>query len=191
MASFSGTNVKEDFIETPSQMFEEWMWDPEVIKSISKHYKTGEHLPDDIIAMMVRLKNFDSGMFVSRQLALTNMSLDYFMGADKDLQKIMFDYYAKLQPYVELLPDNHSYASFGHLASSNYGSKYYNYLWAKFYALDLFEAIKEQGLLNPAIGTKLVQAILGRGGSQPPQNLLHNFLGREPRSDAFFKNFGM
>lgn len=191
LASFSGTNVKDDFVETPSQMFEEWMWTPEIIQSISKHYKTGEHLPQNVIDVMVKLKNFDSGNFVCRQLALTNMSLDYFTGINKNLQSIMFDYYTKLQPRVQLIPENHSYASFGHLASGNYGSKYYNYLWSKFYALDLFESIKEQGLLNPAVGTKLVQSLLGRGGSCPPQNCLHDFLGREPRSDAFFRNLGM
>jgi len=191
LASFSGTSVKDDFVETPSQMFEEWMWNPDIIKSISKHYKTGEHLPDHVIAMMVQLKNFDSGMFVTRQLALTHLSLDYFTGAPQDLQKIMFDYFKALSPYVQLIPENHFYASFGHLGQGNYGSKYYNYLWSKFYALDLFETIKENGLLNPAIGTKLVEKVLGRGGSCPPQDCLRDFLGRETRSDAFFKNLGM
>ena len=86
-------------------------------------------------------------------------------------------------------PDNHGYASFGHLM--NYGSKYYGYLWSKVFAVDLFYYIKPYGLLNPTIGDRYASEVLSKGGSKEPMDLLRAFLGREPNSDAFFKDLGL
>jgi thimet oligopeptidase len=79
--------------------------------------------------------------------------------------------------------------AFGHL--TGYGAKYYSYMWSKIFSLDIFYKIKEQGLLNEEMGRKLVATVLGRGGSADPNILLKDFLGREPNSDAFFKDLGI
>ena len=84
---------------------------------------------------------------------------------------------------------NYFQAAFGHL--DGYGARYYAYLWSKVYALDLFDHIKKYGLLNPEIGVHYAQKVLGKGGSQPPMELLKDFLGREPNQDAFLKDLGL
>jgi thimet oligopeptidase len=190
MAGFSGTSVKRDFVEMPSQMLEEWMWDKEMIKRLSGHYQTGEKLPDNLIDTMIMLKNFDSGDLIVRQIILAKTSLDCFKaGEHKDVTALMHALQEKLRPYMATMPEDHFECSFGHLMEG-YGSKYYGYLWSRVYALDLFDTIKREGLLNPVIGRKYRDIVLAQGGSRPPQELLRTFLGREPRSDAFFKDLG-
>jgi Zn-dependent oligopeptidase len=190
IASLSGTSTKTDFVELPSQMLEEWLNDKDVLKKVSGHYITGEQLPDELIDTIIKLKNFTSGLFVTRQTWLASISLAYF-GArtDKDPYTIMKELYAKYIPYGEFIEDNHFYASFGHL--TGYAAKYYGYLWSLVFALDLFKTIKQHGLLNPEIGKKYVQEVIGKGGAQDPNELLYNFLGREPNSNAFFEEMGL
>jgi thimet oligopeptidase len=190
LGSFAGTHVKTDFVEMPSQMLEEWLWDPAILKKVSSHYQTGHPLPDEMIANVLKLKNYDSGSFVVRQAMLAQYSLDiYKAGASKDPQALWFDLAARLMPRIYWGPEYQFYASFGHL--TGYGSKYYGYLWSKVFALDLFNEIKKVGLLNPVAGTKYVTEVIGKGGSVNPNMLLKNFLGREPQQDAFFKDMGL
>lgn len=190
MKSFSGTNVKTDFVEMPSQMLEEWCWDKDTLKKISKHYKTNNPLSDDLIEKMINLKNFDRGNNLRRQIMFSKLSLDYFKdGEKKDTEKIMRELSKKYKSHIELRDNDHFQASFGHL--TDYGAKYYSYLWSKVYALDLFAHIKKHGLLNKEIGKEYSEKILMKGGSYEPQKLLKDFLGREPNSEAFFKDMGI
>ena len=190
LASFSGTNVKTDFVETPSQALELWMDDAEILKLVSSHVTTKDPLPDDLICCIKALKNFDSGDHTLRQLMYGTASLSYFgPGADKDPYALWKQYSQEFRKHVQFDPDNHGYASFGHL--TNYGSKYYGYLWSKVFAVDLFYYIKPYGLLNPTIGDRYAREVLSRGGSKEPMDLLRAFLGREPNSDAFFKDLGL
>jgi thimet oligopeptidase len=190
IASLSGTSVKRDFVEMPSQMLEEWLSDADMLKKISSHYKTGQPLPDDLIKRILTLKNFSSGGFVSRQLMLSLLSLDIFSdGADKDVHTLYKSLYERCKKYVAYNPDDHMYVSFGHL--TGYGAKYYGYMWSKVFALDLFDEIKKHGLLNPEIGKKYEREILSKGGSEDPNILLKRFLGREPNQEAFLKDLGL
>lgn len=190
VASFSGTKVKRDFVEMPSQMLEEWLWEPEILKMVSKHYQTGQQLPDDLIAQILKTRTFDSGFNITRQLFIANLSLDYFNNGPKiDPAAILMQVRNRVTPYVISDPRDHFYASFGHL--TGYGARYYGYMWSKVFAHDLFNEIKKIGLLDPVIGRKYVDAVIGRGGSQDPNDLLRNFLGREPNQDAFLKDMGL
>ncbi len=190
LATQAGTSVKTDFVELPSQILEEWLWDKDILKKVSKHYKTGEPLPDELIDNILKLKTYDSGYFVQRQGCLSLISLDYYKpGADKDPYAIMKHIFKEYKPRFMFDDTNHFYASFGHL--TGYGAKYYGYLWSKVFALDVFNQIKEQGLLNPEVGQKYINTIIGRGGSADPNELLKDFLGREPRIDAFLKSMGL
>jgi thimet oligopeptidase len=189
LALQSGTHVKNDFVEVPSQMFEEWVWDPEILKQLSGHYKTGEALTDDLIQKIVALKKFDSGYFILRQSQLSLLDQTLFaQGADKDPYALL---QAQLQarPRVAFSAGDHMYASFIHLMG--YGAKYYSYMWSKVYALDLFAAVKREGLTNPAVGQRLIAQVLGKGGSAEPADLLRDFLGREPNMQAFLENLGL
>jgi thimet oligopeptidase len=190
VSSLSGTNVKMDFVEMPSQMLEEWLWIPEILKMLSNHYQTDESLPDNLIETIIALKNFDSGYWVLRQALFSLMSLDYYAsGGKKDVLSIMNQLKEQISPHLNTDLDNHMPASFGHL--TGYGAKYYGYLWSKVFALDLFDRIKQFGLLNPEIGRQYVDKVIGQGGSKNPDELLKDFLGREPNADAFFKDLGL
>ena len=189
-ASLSGTNVKRDFVEMPSQMLEEWLYDKEILKMVSGHYKTGEPLPDDVIDTLISLKNFFAGYFLLRQLGLSLISLNTFQeGSVKDLDAILKISMTSMTPGIAWDNDNHMYASFGHL--TNYGAKYYGYMWSRVFALDLFDTIKKHGLLNSEIGQKYIQCVIGCGGSKHPDELLKDFLGRAPNMDAFIQSLGL
>lgn len=190
LATQAGPQVKGDFVEMPSQMLEEWMWDKAILKMVSNHYKTHESLPADLIEKIEKLKQFDSGNQTQRQICFAFTSLNYYKsGAEKNLFKIWKELHQNLRPDVVFYDDDHGYCSFIHLIG--YGAKYYGYLWSKVFALDLFEHIKPMGLLNNSIGQKYTNEVIGKGGSQDPEELLRNFLGREPNSDAFFKDLGV
>lgn len=189
LVSNSGTNVKRDFVELPSQMLEEWMWQPSFLKQVSKHYKTGEPLSDDLIAKILQLKNYSSGEQTLKQLFYASISLELFKaGAKKDIHAIAKRLSDKFITNVAYNDNNHFYAAFGHL--TGYGAKYYGYLWSKVYALDLFDTIKQHNF-SPEIGQKYIDTVVGKGGSNDPMELLYNFLGRKPQSDAFFKDLGL
>ena len=94
-----------------------------------------------------------------------------------------------MMPHMAFINDNHFYSSFGHL--TGYGAKYYGYLWSKVFALDLFATIKKHGLLSPEIGQKYIKEVLSKGGAQDPNELLYNFLGREPNAQAFLQEMGL
>ena len=188
--SLAGTNVIWDFVEVPSQMFEEWMWDKDMLKLVSSHYKTGESLPDELIEKMLELKRFDSGYFVQRQCYLALLALEYFDGSSqKDLDAISKRLHESITKHVCYDPEAHFYAAFGHL--NGYGARYYSYMWSKVFALDVFDAIRKNGLLDRNVGQKLVDKILGKGGSVEPDILLKDFLGREPTQEAFLKDIGV
>jgi thimet oligopeptidase len=190
IASLSGTSVKRDFVEMPSQMLEEWLTDADMLKLVSSHYQTNEPLSDDLIKRILDLKNFSSGAFVSGQLMYALLSLELFGdGQSKDVHALYKKLYEACKKYVAYTPDDHMYVAFGHL--TGYGAKYYGYMWSKVFALDLFYEIKKHGLLNPAIGAKYIADVIGKGGSEDPNILLKNFLGREPNQEAFLKDLGL
>lgn len=190
LGGFSGTSVKTDFVEMPSQMLEEWLGDREILKKVSSHYKTGERLSDALIEKIIALKRYDSGLFVQTQGCYSLLSLNlYKEGAQKDPYAILHELLAQVHPRVLYGPEYRMYASFGHL--TGYGAKYYGYLWSKVFALDLFHEINKKGLLNHEVGACYVQDILMPGGSKDPNELLKNFLGREPSQDAFIKDLGL
>ncbi len=190
LVAFSGTSVKRDFVEVPSQLFEEWAFDKEILKNLSCHYATGKQMSDELVERVIALKKFDSGWFVTRQCMLSLLSLAVFKpGAKKDIDALRAQLAQEIMPMVLHDPDVHMQASFGHLIG--YGARYYSYMWSKVYALDLFDTVKALGLVNPEAGKRLVGTVLAKGGSADPEKLLKDCLGREPRMDAFFAYLGI
>lgn len=180
MAQYAGTHTKIDFVEMPSQMLEEWMWDKQTIKRISKHYKTGLPLPDTIIDAMIGLKNSDYFDFMRRQLIFAETSLQLFKGSsNQSAQSIILSMHQKYCPYKQSSPEEHFECSFLHLGV--YGSRYYGYAWAKAHALDLFKYIQEQGL-SAHVGKRYRETVLSKGGSKHPEELLHAFLNKKTAS---------
>lgn len=188
--STAGTSVKTDFVEMPSQMLEEWLWDPAILKQISSHYKTKEPLSDEMIQKIRKLKHLDSGTVTMRQLSLASAGLEFSLpDAEKHIKDIWKKNHEKYRSYLQYEDYNKSYLSFGHLA--DYADRYYSYLWCLVYACDLFSYIKQHGLLNPAVGEKYISEVIGKGGSEDPMKLITHFLGRKPTSDAYFKDLGL
>lgn len=188
LGSMSGTSVKLDFAELPSQMFEMWLFDKDILAKVSCHYKTGQSMPSEMIDTIIALKNVSAGRFITRQSFYSLLSLGYHSGPCTNAAAFMRATYDTVPSVVEYYNDNHSYASFGHL--TEYGSQYYCYLWSKVLAIDVFYQVKQEGLLNREAGHRLVKDILSYGGSKDPEILIKNYLGREPNSDAFLKDIG-
>jgi thimet oligopeptidase len=185
-AATAGTATMRDFVELPSQMLEVWLSEPSVLKRLSSHYLTGEQLPDDVIDRINRAKMCNIGSFTQQQILFALFSLAcYKVGADKDPKKIFDQLHAEVMHRMLPDPKLHMHRSFSHL--TNYGAQYYGYLWSQVFARDLFSVIKERGLTNPEVGDAYIDAILSKGGSEHPSQLLRTFLGREPNQDAFLK----
>ncbi|MBS0656585.1 MAG: Zn-dependent oligopeptidase [Verrucomicrobia bacterium] len=187
-ACFAGTRVKTDFVEMPSQMLEEWLWEKNVLQRISSHYVTGAPLPDELIDAILSARYIDIGSFLQRQALFSFISLRYYgEGAEKDVDAILRDLTTRICPQIAYDDESHLYASFGHL--TDYGARYYGYMWSRVYGLDLFNTIKEQGM-SREIGKRYVDTVLSKGGSKDPMELLVAFLGRQPEQEAFFKHLG-
>ena len=188
----SGTSVAKDFVEVPSQMFEEWMHEPEMLDLISCHYQTGISLPKEIIEQKTKLRNFNSGFCIARQCMLgifalelmTHQTLSYNPSAL--WKSIQTEHFKHLIPHQE---NNHWYCTFGHLVNPGYLSKYFCYLWTKVIALDLFSEIKAHQF-NTIYQEKVV-TLLSAGGSVDASILVHNFLDRDVDQEAFFKILGL
>lgn len=188
----AGLNVAVDFVETPSQMFEQWMFEEKMLPLLTAHYKTGETLPKEIIEKKIALRKSNSGYQLLRQcmiglFALRSMSNTDLSYNPSELWKNLHETYAtSITKYED---NNHWFTTFGHLASDLYASKYYSYLWTEVFALDLFSEIKKNDF-NAEYSQKVVD-LLSAGGSVDSEVLLEQFLGRKPNQEAFLKILGL
>ncbi|MBI3551166.1 MAG: Zn-dependent oligopeptidase [Elusimicrobia bacterium] len=188
---FSGANVAWDFVEAPSQMLENWVWDPEVLASLSGSYKDpAKKLPDELLKKMIAVRNVDTGLVQLRQAFFSEVDMLYHTEREvKDPTAL----YARLMRRISLIPMNpgtNPEASFGHLFDG-YDAGYYGYLWSKVYAQDMFSRFEAEGLLNGAIGRQYRDEVLAPGGSQDEMGLVRKFLGREPNEEAFLRSIGL
>ena len=189
-SAFSGTSVSWDFVEAPSQMLERWAWDPQVLKKISKHYKTGEALPDDLIKRMIAAKNFGAGGMYLRQdfFAQYDMTL-HTADTTPDTTKLYFELTKKIRG-LPLTKGTIPQASFGHIMGG-YDAGYYGYLWSEVIAEDFFGEFKKNGIFNPETGLKFRREILEKGGTLDEEKMVENFLGRPADNKPFLKSIGL
>ena len=188
--SMAGTSVKRDFVEAPSQMLENWVWSPSILKKLSKHYKTGKPLPDAMIKQLIASKHSTGGLYWTRQLLYATIDMTYHTTTDKniDTAKLWVKIIKKVMP-VAYTPNTKPAATFGHLIG--YGAGYYGYLWSKVFAQDMFSLFSKYGLLSKKIGMHYRKWILEPGGTLDPDKLIEGFLGRKPKFDAFYKELGI
>lgn len=189
-SAFSGTSVSWDFVEAPSQMLERWAWDPQVLKKISKHYQTGEALPDDLIKRMIAAKNFGAGGMYLRQdfFAQYDMTL-HTADTTPDTTKLYFELTKKIRG-LPLTKGTIPQASFGHIMGG-YDAGYYGYLWSEVIAEDFFGEFKKNGIFNPETGLKFRREILEKGGTLDEEKMVENFLGRPADNKPFLKSIGL
>ncbi len=185
----SGTAVKRDFVETPSQMLENWLQDASIVQQLGKHYKTGQAIPETLVTKKLESLKIFTGLMESRQVMLGMLSLDvHSAGSKKDFDALLKHHNETAVPDLVFWGANKMYCSFGHLIG--YGAKYYGYLWSRILGADIFEQIEQEGLLSPQAGKRYADAILVPGGSRDPYTMVCDYLKREPKQDAFLKKQG-
>ncbi len=189
-ARFSGTSVSQDFAEAPSQMFENWVWEPSVLQLFAKHHQSGEPLPAETLQSMQRAQTLGSGLETEHQIyyALVDQRYHTAPGGKVDTTKVGID----MLPEIELYPrpeGTYYQASFGHFMG--YEGSYYSYIWSLVYAQDMYERFREKGPLDPGVGMDYRKKVLSRGGSMDEFAMLRDFLGREPRAEAFRRHLGL
>lgn len=195
LSSLAGTDVKLDFVELPSQMLEEWLWEPMMLQQITKHYSTGAPLPTELIKAKVDSKNAFSGRDTLRQLQFASYSLELFgatfaTSSDLNTTELFHQIEPRLMPGIHYMPSTHFECAFGHLMG--YDAGYYGYMWSKVFAIDVFSSIREQnGLLSPLIGCRYANSILKPGGTRDPNESIEEFLQRKPNNKAFLANIGL
>ena len=186
-----GTNgLRQDFGEAPSQMLENWMWEPSVLARVSRHYATGKPLPDSLIRRMLALKHFRDGNNGTAQAFYSAYDLAlHTSGPSVDPLALWNRLAVELTPLQD--PEGSlGPASFGHLMGG-YDAGYYGYLWSKVYAQDLYTRFAREGALNPRTGRAYRDVILAPGATEEPDAVLQKFLGRPLSYDAFFAEMGI
>jgi len=183
-APVSGTSVERDFVEAPSQMLEEWTWDPTVLQTFAKHYETGEPIPVEMVENMRRADTFGRAIDVAYQLYFANLSLNIYNKDPKDVNTdaVVAKYERELVPFPGM-KDTHMQASFGHL--DGYSAVYYTYQWSLVIAKDLFSKFDHEHMLDPTIPTKYRKTVLAPAGSRPAADVVRTFLGRDFNYDAY------
>ncbi|PZR62431.1 MAG: hypothetical protein DLM53_06340 [Candidatus Eremiobacter antarcticus] len=180
---------KRDFVEAPSQMLENWVWDPQILKQLSANVDTGQPLPDALIQKMIAARYVDNAYFTTRQIMLATIDMDYHTeGPNVDTTAVWAKVARETTP-LPLAEGIHPEAAFGHLFG--YDAGYYGYLWSKVYAQDMFSAFKQGGLESPVVGMRYRQDILEPAQTYDADTLVKRFLGRPMRPDAFYEEFGI
>ncbi|KAI8967622.1 hypothetical protein BDF20DRAFT_227052 [Mycotypha africana] len=187
LARFHGTSVEGDFVEAPSQMLENWCYDPKSLKYLTAHFKTGEPISDEIIDRIVKAKNVDAAMHNLRQLffGIYDMTLHTSEDENLDTSKLYNDLRKKIS-LVAAPEGTYGQAAFGHLMGG-YDAGYYGYMWSKVFSSDMYFSKFEIDTLSPEVGYSYRKEILEKGSSRDGMDLLKAFLGREPSSDAFMR----
>ena len=181
-----------DFVEAPSQIYENWAWNKETLSMFAKHYETGAEIPDSLLDKMLSVKNLNSGRAALGQLfygvyALT-LHDKYLPYGEETTTGIGFKLIQEVKG-GEFIEGTHFEASFGHLIG--YSTAYYSYLWSKVYAQDMWSVFEEQGPLNPEVGMRYRELILEPSDSRNALDMVKGFLGREPNNKALLKELGL
>lgn len=191
--SLSGTNVPRDYVEMPSQFMEHFSTEPEVLKMYAHHYKTGEVIPDALMAKMEAAATYGQGFINTELLAASLLDMDYHTITSKKTFK-QPDYEKQQLEKIGLIPSIISrYKSpyFQHIFSGGYGAGYYSYTWAAVLDNDAFEAFKENGIFDQATATAFRTNILERGNTDDAMNLYVAFRGKEPSIEPLLRNRGL
>jgi oligopeptidase A len=186
--------VAWDAVELPSQLMENWCWDPESIGMISEHYQSGGKLPAEVLEKMLAARNFQSGMRSVRQLEFAHFDFSLhqtpYQEATDFVAQVLMETRAKTA--VLRVPDyNRFQNSFSHIFAGGYAAGYYSYKWAEVLSADVFSRFEKDGVLSPVIGKQFLDKILSRGGGADALSLFTDFMGREPDIAALLKQEGL
>jgi len=184
------SGFRTDFIEAPSQMLENWAWNPAILKRVSSNVTTGQPLPDDLIAKMIAARYVHYALGTTGQILYATVDMRYH--TDKppvDTTAVWKATVAQTTPN-QFVEGTHPQSGFGHLMGG-YDAGYYGYLWSKVYAQDMFTRFKAQGLTNPVAGKAYRDDILAPARLIEPDQEVANFLGRPMSPNAFYAELGI
>ncbi|WP_162925350.1 M3 family metallopeptidase [Aurantiacibacter odishensis] len=182
MASNSMISVEWDFIEAPSQILENWVYDYDTLATFAVNAE-GETIPRELVERMNAVRHFNQGMFEMRQLGLTATSYNYYTQPIPDDLGEAAREWQQAYSLVPISPTSEMQAAFGHL--DGYGAAYYTYGWSRVIAADMFSRFKAEGLTNPETAADYRRLVLEPGGTKPAAELVRDFVGRDISFDAF------
>ena len=190
----SGTNVATDFVELPSQLYEHWLEQPDVLRRFALHYQTGEPMPEELLRRLIAARNFNQGCMTVEYLASAMVDLEFHSlpSADNiDATTFETETLTRIHMPKEIVM-RHRPPHFGHIFSGGgYAAAYYSYMWSEVLDADAFEAFKETGdVFDPATAKRLRDTIYAAGGSRDPAEAYKAFRGRLPNADALLRKRG-
>ena len=191
--SLTGTGVSRDFVELPSQIMENWAYEPEYLNTFAKHYQTGEAIPTELIDKIVAAKNYLAGYAQVRQLHFGLLDMAWHT-LDVLPTETTIEFEQKvLAPYLVIpsVPGCGSSNSFSHIFSGGYSAGYYSYKWAEVLEADAFSLFKEKGIFNTEVSNAFRKEILEKGGMEDEAVIYRNFRGRDPQPEALMEKLGL
>ena len=191
--SLSGTSVYWDFVELPSQVMENWCYEPEALALFATHYQTGEVIPQEYVEKIKESASFQEGLATLRQLSFGLLDMAWH-GQDPtnitNLKAFETEQFKSTQLYPDVA-ENAMSTAFSHIFQGGYSSGYYSYKWAEVLDADAFEYFKESGIFNKEIADKFKDNVLSKGGTEHPMKLYKRFRGQEPKPDALLRRAGL
>lgn len=194
--SLNGVNVSWDFVELPSQIMENWTWEPEGLALIGRHHATRESIPESLLGKMKAARNFRTAAATMRQMSFGKMDLELHLhperfvdsNIDAEIAALLRDYVVPTDP-----ASPSSVCRFGHLFASpvGYAAGYYSYKWAEVLDADAFTRFKQSGILDAETGRAFRTHVLSRGNSEPPEALFQRFMGRDADIHALLVRSGL
>ncbi len=191
--SLTGTNVSRDFVELPSQIMENWAFEPEFLDGFARHYETGEVLPDSLIRKIVDAKNYHAAYAQVRQLQFGILDMAWhYQKTMTDMGTIEFEKAAlKSSAVIPSIPQACTSTSFSHIFSGGYSAGYYSYKWSEVLEADAFSLFKEKGIFSTEVSHSFRDNILSRGGSEDEAVMYRNFRGHDPQPEALLEKLGI
>ncbi|MSR85501.1 oligopeptidase A, partial [Candidatus Uhrbacteria bacterium] len=178
-----------DFVEAPSQMFEEWAWKRETLDVFARQYQTGQKLPEDLFQAMIQARTFGEATAVERQIFLSSLDQIYHTREPGfDTTEVMETLHHEFSSFTRI-PHTCFQTAFGHLVG--YDAAYYGYQWARSLAFDLLTRFEAEGMLNTVTAAAYCKEILAPGSSADENVLVYRFLGREANAQAYKRFLGI
>ena len=191
--SLSGTSVFWDFVELPSQVMENWCYEPEALAIFAKHYQTGEIIPQEYVEKIKESASFQEGMATLRQLSFGLLDMAFHSNDPTEISDIKA-FEKSIFETTSLYPDvaeNCMSVSFSHIFAGGYSSGYYSYKWAEVLDADAFAYFQEKGIFDKETAKSFKDNVLSQGGTVAPMELYKRFRGQEPKADALLKRAGL